>query len=121
MPELIELPKYNDERGSLTVIEKILPYEIKRVYYIYKVKGGERGYHSHKKTKQALIAVSGSCQIHIKDRNNNLFFILDSPTKCLLLDPQDFHWMNNFSKDCVLLVLASHEFDLNDYVDEVDP
>ena len=117
MPELIELPTYKDDRGSLTVIEKILPFEIKRVYYIYEAKGGERGYHSHKKTKQALIAVSGNCQIHIKDGNDNLCFILDSPTKCLILEPQDFHWMNNFSKDCVLLALASHYYNKNDYID----
>lgn len=117
MPKLIQLPTFSDSRGQLTVIEKALPFDIKRVYYIYQAEGKERGYHSHKKTAQALIAVSGSCQIFIKDQTNNLGFILDSPTKCLLLEPQDFHWMNNFSKDCVLLALASHYYDKNDYID----
>ena len=121
MPKLIYLPTFSDTRGQLTVIEKTLPFDIKRVYYIYQTVGKKRGYHSHKKTSQALVAVSGSCNIHIKKQANNLCFILDNPKKCLLLEPNDFHWMNNFSKDCILLVLASHEFDPNDYVDEVDP
>ena len=117
MPKLIKLPVYKDNRGSLTVIEKILPFVIKRVYYIYQAESGERGHHSHKKTTQALISVSGSCQIHVKNKKNNLRFDLNSPTKCLLIDPYDFHWMNNFSKDCVLLVLASHYYNENDYLD----
>ena len=120
MPKLIHLPTFSDNRGQLTVIEKILPFDIKRVYYIYQTGGKKRGYHSHKKTSQALVAVSGCCHIYIKKKASSSCFILDNPKKCLLLKPNDFHWMNNFSKDCVLLVLASHEFDPNDYVDEVN-
>ena len=117
MPKIIKLPTFSDERGHLTVIEKILPFEIKRIYYIYKAEGKERGYHSHKKTTQALIAVSGSCYVHIKHKPKNSSFILDNPKKCLLIEPDDFHWMNNFSEDCVLIALASHYYDKNDYLD----
>ena len=117
MPKLKKLSTYKDARGNLTVIEKTLPFEIKRVYYIYDVKGKERGFHSHKKTQQALIAVHGSCQIHIKTNDIINSFKLDSPDKCLILEPQDYHWMNSFSKNAVLLVLASHYFDKNDYIE----
>jgi dTDP-4-dehydrorhamnose 3,5-epimerase-like enzyme len=120
MPKLFRLPTFTDHRGHLTVIEKVLPFEIKRVYFIYNTKGKERGFHSHKRTKQALIAVSGNCEVNVKDQANNSKFTLDSPKKCLLLDPNEFHWMNNFSTECVLLVLASHEFDPNDYINETD-
>ena len=118
MPKLIKLSTFSDDRGHLTVIEKVLPFNMKRVYYIYKTNGKERGFHRHKKTSQALIAICGKCQINIKNKINNLNFILDSPKKCLLIEPNDFHWISNFSKECILLVLASHEFDPNDYIYE---
>ena len=70
MGKLIELPTYSDPRGNLTVVEKCLGFEIKRVYYIYNTDRKERGFHKHKKTYQALISVSGSCRISIKDKKN---------------------------------------------------
>jgi dTDP-4-dehydrorhamnose 3,5-epimerase-like enzyme len=118
MTKIIELKSFSDSRGSLTVIEKILPFSIKRVYYIYNLNQSKRGFHKHKKTQQALICISGSCSIFIDNKSTVKEFILDFPNKCLILEPSDFHWMDNFSKNCVLLVLASEEFDKNDYIYE---
>ena len=117
MPKLISLPTFKDKRGSLTVIEKIVPFEVKRVYFIYNSEGYERGFHKHKLTKQALIVTSGSCSVFVKNSKETLNYNLDSPSKCLMLNPEDYHWMNNFKKETVLLVLASEFYDINDYLD----
>ena len=117
MPKIIDLKCYTDILGSLTVIDKILPFDIQRVYYIYNA-SGVRGGHRHKKTIQALICVAGCCDIFVNDGIQKETFILDSPNKCLLLYSQDWHTMQNFSKDAVLLVLASEHYDKNDYIDE---
>jgi dTDP-4-dehydrorhamnose 3,5-epimerase-like enzyme len=118
MAALIELPTFKDKRGNLTVIEKIIPFKIRRVYYIYNVNERERGGHRHKKTIQALICLKGSCQV---DCNNGFIkenFLLDSPSKCLVVNPEDYHIMKNFTKDAILLVLASEYFEESDYIDE---
>lgn len=120
MPQIINLPTFSDERGSLTVIEKILPFEIKRIYYIYNATE-KRGGHRHLKTVQALICVKGSCEIFINNGKTKNTVLLDSPEKCLILSPEDWHSMDNFSDDCVLLVLASEFFDKSDYIDEEYP
>lgn len=116
MANLIELNTFSDERGDLTVIEKILPFSIRRVFYIYNVDSSERGGHRHFRTIQAAICIRGSCKIF----NNNGFvretFTLDSPSKCLILKPEDWHKMYQFSGGSILLVLASEEFDKNDYI-----
>jgi len=117
MAYVIKLPNFNDHRGCLTVIEKVLPFEIKRVYYIYNATQ-KRGGHRHKKTWQALISVAGSCEIYVGDGKEGKKYILDTPDKCLILAPADWHSMDNFSKDCVLLVLASEYFDPQDYIYE---
>ena len=116
MAKLFSIPTYKDPRGSLSVIEKILPFDIKRVYYIYDVDNSERGYHAHKKTIQALIMLNGSCNLFVGDKNHSTKHEMNSPEKGLLLMPEDFHWMTNFSKGSILLVLASHEFNTNDYI-----
>ena len=118
MAKYINIPTFVDSRGSLSVIEKILPFEIKRVYYIYDVNDSVRGYHAHKKTIQALIMINGSCDVFVGKIHKYIKYKIDSPSKCLLLDPEDFHWMSNFSKNSILLVLASEEFDKEDYIYE---
>jgi dTDP-4-dehydrorhamnose 3,5-epimerase-like enzyme len=119
MSELLKLPTYNDERGALTVIEKILPFLIKRVYYIYNLNQSKRGFHKHKKTFQALVCISGSCSVFVKSNFSSQEFKLINPDLCLIIEPEDFHWMENFSENCVLLVLASEEYDENDYIYEI--
>lgn len=112
MAYILELPTFSDDRGDLTVIEKKLPFEIKRVYYIYNTKNQCRGGHKHKKNIQALISIHGKCEIRCESET----FILDNPKICLILDPQDYHEMCEFTNDCVLLVLSSEYYDENDYL-----
>ena len=120
MAHFIKIPSYQDPRGSLSVIEKIIPFEIKRVYYIYGVPKPDivRAGHRHKKTIQALICITGSCVISNNNGNIKEKFILDTPDKCLILKPEDWHTMDSFTKDAVLLVLASEFYDRNEYIDE---
>ena len=117
MAKIISLPTFTDQRGKLTVIEKILPFKIQRLYFIYDAKF-KRGGHRHKTTIQALICLSGKCSIYINDNKNRQIILLDRPDKCLLLDPEDWHTLNDFSKDAVVLVLASEYYDKNDYIEE---
>ncbi len=120
MAHLIELKTSTDARGSLTVIEKVLPFEIKRVFYIYGVGDSSlvRGGHRHIKTIQALVSVSGKCSVFTDDGSKKEKFELDSPHKCLILEPHDWHTMSGFSKDSVLLVMASEHYDHKDYIRE---
>ena len=120
MSKIIDLKTFTDIRGNLTVIEKVLPFEIKRVFYIYGVDDSIRGHHRHKKTIQAAIALQGECRI-VNQGGKKLQteeYILNSPSKCLIIYPEDYHSMDNFSKDCILMVLASEYFDANDYLYE---
>jgi hypothetical protein len=117
MAEIINLPVFSNNTGNLTVIEKVLPFEIKRVYYIYDAIG-KRGGHRHKKNRQALICLNGSCEIYVNNGLNESIFLLDSPQKCLLLDTIDWHTMDKFSKGSILLVCASDYYDVDDYIDE---
>jgi len=116
MSYLINLPTFSDERGSLSVVEKVLPFSIKRIFYIYDVKDSKRGGHRHHKTIQAAICISGACKIYSNDSVNETIFHLNSPNKCLLLETSDWHTMYDFSEGSILLVLASEEFDPADYI-----
>jgi len=117
MPELINLPTHNDSRGDLTVIDKCLPFDVQRIYYIYN-STIQRGGHRHKATTQALICVSGSVDIYVHDGESEQTITLSSPSQCLIVNPQDWHTMQNKSTATVLLVLASHHYNQEDYVDE---
>jgi dTDP-4-dehydrorhamnose 3,5-epimerase-like enzyme len=117
--ELIEFKSFGDERGSLVAIEKgnNSPFEIKRVYYIFdNMKAVDRGFHAHIKLKQIAIAISGSCTFIIDDGKKREEILLDNPTKGLLIEGLTWREMKNFSKNCVLIVLASEPYDENDYI-----
>ncbi len=120
MAYLIELKTFSDNRGSLTVLEdKQLPFKIKRSFYIHGVKKGEiRGKHRHKKAIQAMLCLEGSCEVYNHDGKKEEWFVLDSPNKCLILEPQDWHYMKDFSDHSVLNVLSSEYFDVADYIYE---
>jgi len=109
---------YTDNRGSLTILERIFPFEIKRVYYIYNCYDSERGGHRHKKTIQVFICVKGSCVIDCNNGVEKKTVVLDKPDLALVLMPEDYHTMHSFTKDAVLLVLASEYYDKNDYIYE---
>lgn len=117
MAYLLDIPTFSDPRGDLSVLDKIVPYEIKRVYFITKAVG-VRGGHRHKKTIQGLVCVSGSCDIFWDSGETKETVVLDKPNKLLILDPRDWHTMQNFTPDCVLLVISSEHYDRSDYIDE---
>ena len=120
MAKIVEIPTFGDARGELSVLEKIVKFPIRRVYFIHHAVG-LRGGHRHKKNTQFLVAVSGKVVIHVNDGREKKNYHLDSPRKGLILEPADWHTMDDFTEDCVLLVLASEPYDVNDYIDEAYP
>ncbi len=123
MAKLIQLKSYKDDRGQLTIVQDELPFDVKRTYYIQHVPSEKivRGGHRHKTSTQALVCIAGSCEIYNHDGSKKEMFLLDSPSKCLVLAPGDWHTMQKFSKDAILLVFASTRYDVNDYIDEPYP
>ncbi len=118
MAKLIELKTFSDKRGKLTVIEDQIPFEVKRVFYIYDVDDSIRGGHRHRTTRQAAICISGSCVVSNNDGITKKEFHLNHPRKCLILETYDWHTMHHFSPNAVLLVFASTKFDSSDYIFE---
>jgi hypothetical protein len=118
MAKIINLKTFTDTRGNLTVIEKIIPFEIKRIFYIYGVDDSKRGGHRHHKTIQAAICLQGACIISNHTGKEKQEFILNSPDKCLLLEPADWHTMHHFTSNAILMVLASEFFEPDDYIYE---
>ena len=117
--EIISIPKIidNEGRGKLSVIEKsTIPFEIKRVYYLYDVPSDSfRGGHAHKNLIQFMIALSGSFEVKIDDGSNNKRVMLNKPNQGLLIPSGIWREMDNFSAGSVCLVLASEFFDESDY------
>src|SRR5690606_26446057 len=116
---LIDLPSLGDDRGSLVAIEanKHIPFEVKRVYYIFGTQSGvSRGFHAHKNLQQLAVCVSGKCRMLLDDGINKESVWLESPTKGLLIGNNLWREMHEFSDDCVLLVLASEYYDESDYI-----
>ncbi len=120
MAKLIKLKSHADERGLLTIVQDELPFEVKRTYYIQQVPSGKivRGGHRHKTATQALICIAGSCEIYNHDGTKEEMFQLNNPGTCLIVEPKDWHTMQKFSRDAILLVFASTKYDVNDYIDE---
>ena len=120
MAYLIDLKSFTDKRGNLTVIEKTLPFEIKRIFYIYGVDDSDRGGHRHKKTIQAAVCIQGYCTISNSNGKAPGLekFVLFRPDQCLILQPEDWHTMHSFSTDAILMILASEYFDEKDYIFE---
>ena len=112
-------PPLGDDRGSLVALEaeKTVPFEIKRVYYIFGTQQGvARGFHAHHNLKQVAVCVTGKCRMILDDGKNREEAWLDSPTKGLLIGDLIWREMHDFSEDCVLLVLASEHYDEADYI-----
>ena len=113
--KIIEIPTYEDERGFLTFIEDILPFKIERIYWIYGADEQTRGGHRHRITKQALVTVAGTVNLKINDGRKETLFVLDNPSKCIIVEPEDWHTMY-FKNKSVLLVFASEKYDKSDYI-----
>ncbi|MWJ28486.1 WxcM-like domain-containing protein [Halomonas sp. ZH2S] len=119
----IDFPPLGDERGSLVALEanKTIPFEIKRVYYIFGTKEGvSRGFHAHSDLKQVAVCVTGSCRMVLNNGKQKEAVWLDSPTKGLLIEEMVWREMHEFSLDCVLLVMASEYYDESDYIRSYD-
>jgi dTDP-4-dehydrorhamnose 3,5-epimerase-like enzyme len=117
MAFLTNLDSFSTGSGNLTVFEKLIPGTIKRVFYIQGAKNATRGGHRHHNTYNALICVQGSCHVYCCDGTSEIDYTLDSPTTCLILEPKDWHIMDTFSEDAILLVLANEYYDRADYID----
>lgn len=118
MASIIMLPTHTDPRGSLTVLDKALPFNINRIYWIYDLSGDPRAQHRHRESRQALICLSGGCDIFIKKYEEETLFKLTQPDQVLLLEPEDWHETRNFLPNTVMLLIASHHYDPNDYIKE---
>lgn len=121
--KLIDFPQLGDDRGSLVALEanKTIPFDIKRVYYIFATETGvARGFHAHKALKQVAVCVTGTCRMLLDNGCNKEEVLLDSPTKGLMIEGLVWREMHDFSSDCVLLVLASELYDECDYIRNYD-
>ena len=117
--KIIDLPKIHDPRGNLTFLEgsKHIPFDIKRVYYLYDVPGGaERGGHAHKDLHQIIIAIAGSFDVVINDGSDTQRFHLNRSHFGLYVCPMIWRELDNFSSGSVCLVLASDYFSEADYI-----
>ncbi len=117
--KIIQFQKHGDSRGQLVALEELkeIPFQIKRVYYMYDTgKGVRRGFHAHKKLKQILICVHGQCKIHLDDGHSTAEVLLNKPYEGLYVDNNMWREMYDFSPDAVLLVLASELYDESDYI-----
>ncbi len=120
---VIEIDKHHHEKGNISVIENghTVLFEIKRVYYLYDVPGGEsRGGHAHKELYQFLVAASGSFDVILDDGKFKRTISLNRPYRGLLIVPGIWRELDNFSAGSVCLVLASHKYSEEDYIREYD-
>ena len=114
--KVLNLPTFADSRGSLTVLQGSLPFDVVRTYWIYGADGQTRGGHRHIRTRQALVAISGKVSIYMNDGVTTNTIDLDHPSKCLLVEPTYWHTMT-FDTGAVLLVMSSHLYDRSEYID----
>ena len=117
---MVELDKHHSERkGNLSVVENgsTVPFDVKRVYYLYDVPGGEsRGAHAHRKLEQLIVAASGSFTVTLDDGNSKRSFFLNRPYQGLYVKPGLWRDLVDFSSGAVCMVLASEVYDPADYI-----
>jgi hypothetical protein len=122
-PRIIDLPKIEDPRGNLSVIEsgQHIPFEIKRTYLIFDVPGGqERGGHAYGRQVEFIVSLSGSFDVHIDDGETKETFSLNRSYYGLLVPAMIWRSMNNFSTNALCLALSSTKFDEGDYLRDYD-
>jgi len=120
---IIDFPKIVDPRGNLTVAEDHInvPFEIKRVYWVYDVPSGEcRGGHAHKQCKEVIVALSGSFTVTLDNGSEQQKYLLNHPYQGLFVDKNTWRTLDDFSSGAVCLVLASEIFEEADYIRDYD-
>lgn len=121
--KIIQLPKYLDVRGNLSVIEqnKEIPFDIQRSYWLYDVPGGEcRGGHAYRKNEEFIVALSGSFDVVLDDGTERKVFSLNRSYYGLYVPRGLWREMENFSTNSLALILASEKYDANDYIRDYD-
>ncbi|WP_172380550.1 sugar 3,4-ketoisomerase [Vibrio sp. Vb339] len=121
--KLVQFQSHGDERGSLVSLEQNenIPFDIKRVYYLFDTKDKvRRGFHAHKKLKQLAVVLKGSCRFLLDDGSEKIELLLDNPAQGLFIESFVWREMYDFSEDCVLMVLADSVYDENDYIRDYD-
>ena len=121
--KIIDLPKITDPRGNLTFAEAqtMVPFDIKRAYWVYDVPGGEsRGGHAHKQLQQFVVALSGSFTVTLDDGRDRQTVLLNHPWQGLLIDVNTWRTLDDFSSGAVCLVLASEHYEEEDYIYDYD-
>lgn len=116
---IIQLDKHHHDKGNISVVENgdTIPFDVKRVYYLYDVPGGEsRGGHAHKDLEQLIVAASGSFNVTLDDGKVKRTFTLNRPYQGLLIVPGIWRELDDFSSGSVCLVLASHLYEETDYI-----
>ena len=122
-PRIIELSGFDDHRGSLVVgeLNKQLPFSVERFFFVSHVPEGEpRGIHAHKECHQFLVCVAGSVKAMVDDGETRTVVVLDRSTLGLHMPPLTWGAQYDYSPDAVLLVLASHPYDADDYIHDYD-
>ena len=118
-PQIVQLPKYLDARGNLSVIEEMkeIPFKIERTYWIYDVPGGERrGGHAYKENNEFIVSLSGSFDVHLDDGKEKKIFHMNRSYYGLYVPKGLWREMDNFSTNSLALVLSSTKYDVNDYI-----
>lgn len=117
--KIIDLPKISDPRGNLTVAEglSMVPFDIKRAYWLYDVPGGgSRGGHAHKRLRQLVVALSGSFHVTLDDGQERCTVLLNHPYQGLVIETNTWRTLDDFSSGAVCLVLASEHYEEEDYI-----
>ena len=117
MAYMMNLKSFTDQRGRLTPIDGVLPFDIKRLYYISSITDqAERGGHAHYLTTEAVFCVNGSFTVVINNGKTREEFFLNDHNQCLIIEPYDWHMMCRFSHGAILMGVSSTHYDHSDYI-----
>ena len=113
---LVDIPTFTDERGAISVMDKELPFDVKRVFWLYHIKEGkDRGAHALLDSSEIMIAVHGSFVVDLDDTETKTSIVLDNPSKGLMIRPGIWFRTHSYKEDGVSLILASEEYTRDKY------